>query len=162
MKYKVSLQNPNNYKELPNLFRIQRWVNTCLSNQKESAELNIRVIDKVEMQSLNAKYRNKNKPTNVLSFPFELPKDVEAALPYPMLGDIIICHQVVCDEAIEQHKSLEAHYAHLIVHGILHLLGYDHIREEDAQIMEPLEIKILSQLGFQNPYESDHVTTNSR
>jgi probable rRNA maturation factor len=153
MRYKVNIQNPNNFENIPNQFLIQRYVNTTLEDLKDSAELTIRIVTIDEIQTINKQFRQKDKPTNVLSFPFELPSSVQQTLDYPFLGDIIICHQVVCQEAQEQNKTSEAHYAHLIVHGILHLLGYDHIEEQDAEIMEPLEINLLSKLGFDNPYE---------
>ena len=103
------------------------------------------------MTELNSQYRHKAYPTNVLSFPFDMP-DIEET---PFLGDIVICASVVNEEAIEQNKLPEAHWAHMVVHGTLHLLGYDHETEADANIMEPEETHILHRLGFANPYQSE-------
>ena len=114
-------------------------------------ELTIRFVDSDESQSLNHAYRNKDKPTNVLSFPTELPDFIES----PLLGDLIICDAVVRTESTEQHKSLVHHYQHLIVHGVLHLLGFDHIDDEDAEIMESHEIAVLNELGIDDPYQVD-------
>jgi len=112
------------------------------------AELLIRLVDRQESRELNAQYRHKNKATNVLSFPADLPEEIGLRL----LGDIIICAPIVADEAREQHKTAEAHWAHLTIHGILHLLGHDHQAEEEASEMESLEIRILQSLGFPDPY----------
>ncbi len=153
MKYQINYQNPNDYHDVPNIFHIHRWLTTALSPLIEKAELAIRIVDNQEIKALNKQYRKQDKSTNVLSFPFELPEQVKNSMSHPMLGDIIICHSVVIKEAKEQHKELTAHYAHMIIHGALHLLGYDHIKKEDASIMEPLEITALATLGFNNPYE---------
>lgn len=161
MKYQVHYQTPHDYLNMPNIFIVQRWINTTLEPLIDSAEVTIRVTDESEVQQLNFQYRKKNKPTNVLSFPSEVPALVMQALGKNVLGDIIICHPVIEAEAKEQHKSMEAHYAHMIIHGLLHLLGYDHIKEEDALIMEPLEIDALAKLGFNNPYEQHNDTTNT-
>ena len=103
-----------------------------------------------ESQQLNSQYRQKDKPTNVLSFPFEVPEGIELNL----LGDLVVCASVVEQEAKEQNKVLFHHWAHMIVHGCLHLLGYDHINDADADEMEALEVKILAKLAISNPYES--------
>jgi len=153
MKYQINLQNPNDYQDIPNIFHVQRWVNTVLTSLIDKGDLTIRFVDKKEIQSLNKQYRKQDKPTNVLSFPFELPSEVNDSLSHPILGDIIICHSVVENEAKAQNKELSAHYAHMIIHGTLHLLGYDHIKQQDADVMEPLEIAALATLGFNNPYE---------
>lgn len=116
------------------------------------AELTIRVVDETESQALNNEYRGKDKPTNVLSFPFEWPEGLPADALTPMLGDLAICAAVVQHEAQQQHKSADAHWAHMIIHGVLHLLGYDHIEDADAETMETLEIELLAGLGYANPY----------
>lgn len=152
MKYHLNFQNPNNYPNLPNIFHIQRWVNTALTDLIDTGELTLRIVNTSTIQSLNNQYRHINKPTNVLSFPSEVPSHIMKTLPERPLGDIIICHEIIEKEAFEQHKTLEAHYAHMIIHGLLHLLGYDHIKESEAEIMEPLEIKTLALLGFNDPY----------
>jgi probable rRNA maturation factor len=120
-----------------------------------NALVTLRVAEADEVQGLNRDYRGKDKPTNVLSFPSELPAELLSELDEPELGDIIICAEVVAAEAAEQGKSLAAHWAHMVVHGMLHLQGYDHIEDADAEKMEALEVEILSGLGFANPYEID-------
>ena len=151
MKFKVDIQNPEDFSDIPTIFELQRWVETALYKHRDSAEVTIRFVSKQESQKLNKDFRQKDKPTNVLSFPSQAPEI--QALSYPFLGDLVICREIVIDEAIQSNKLLKAHYAHMIVHGILHLLGYDHIDEKDAAFMEPIEVKILSKLGFDNPYE---------
>lgn len=115
---------------------------------KGDGELLIRLVDKSEIQALNKGYRDKNQPTNVLSFPSDLPKEIEEVI----LGDVVICIEVVREEAEAQSKTFEHHLTHLSVHGVLHLLGYDHIENGEANEMENLEIKILDELGIKNPY----------
>ena len=109
----------------------------------------LRIVDAGESASLNQTYRHKSGPTNVLSFPCEAPEGV----PNEWLGDLVICGPVVEEEAREQHKSIEAHWAHMVVHGMLHLRGYDHLDEAEAEAMEAKEIAILDRLGYPNPYE---------
>ncbi len=128
----------------------QGWVEACLRARRDEAEVVIRVVDSAEIRALNMQYRQKDMPTNVLSFPSDLPEIVASSL----LGDIVICASVVADEAQAQGKSLEAHWAHMVVHGVLHLIGYDHIAEEEAQQMERLECSILSTVGVADPYEN--------
>ena len=115
---------------------------------KENAEIVIRVVDEEESAALNGQYRGKAGPTNVLSFPFQAPPGMKTEI----LGDLLICAPVVVREAEEQGKSLPAHWAHMVVHGVLHLQGYDHIDEQEAVIMETAEIAIMNGLGFPNPY----------
>lgn len=134
---------------MPDEAAIRRWVETALAGRREEAQLTVRITDEAEITDLNRTYRGKDRPTNVLSFPFEAPPGVEL----PLLGDIIICAAVVADEAHEQGKPLEAHWAHMVIHGTLHLLGYDHIEEAEAAAMEGLEIELLAGLGYANPYE---------
>jgi len=123
---------------------------TTLQDLCDKAELTVRLINKSDMQNLNFIYRQKNKPTNVLAFPSSLPACVELA--YPFLGDVILCPEIIFQESIMQNKPLEAHWAHILIHGILHLLGYDHIQPSDEKIMQTKEIQILQQLGVSNPY----------
>ncbi|OCG13296.1 rRNA maturation RNase YbeY [Gilliamella sp. wkB292] len=134
---------------LPSETQIMQWLEVILPQFMDQAEITIRIVDQAESQQLNNTYRHKDKPTNVLSFPFESPIEIDV----PLLGDLIICKQVVEAEAQEQHKSLTSHWAHMIVHGCLHLLGYDHILDEEAEEMENIEIDIMRQLGFDNPYQ---------
>lgn len=153
MKYHINYQNPHEYDTAPNLFAVQRWVNCALADLVEEAELTIRLVDSQTIQSYNFQYRQKDKPTNVLSFPNEIPQELKQQMGISELGDIIICHEIIQLEAKDQNKALEAHYAHMVIHGVLHLLGYDHIEQADADIMEPLEISILAKLNIDNPYE---------
>jgi probable rRNA maturation factor len=118
---------------------------------QEIFEVTLRMVDLVESRQLNSDYRNKDKPTNVLSFPFEAPEHIEM----PFLGDLVVCAAVVEQEAKEQDKQVTNHWAHLCVHGLLHLLGYDHIDEKEAQEMEGLETAILAKLNIDDPYQ-DH------
>lgn len=113
---------------------------------KAETTLTIRIVDEAESQSLNNQYRKKNEPTNVLSF---LINDK------PLLGDIILCHSVIKKEALAQKKSIDDHYAHLIIHGYLHLIGFDHTKNDDALTMENKEIAVLKKLGIKNPYLSN-------
>ncbi|MCY4046080.1 MAG: rRNA maturation RNase YbeY [Cellvibrionales bacterium] len=121
------------------------------ANHTDPADICLSIIDSEQSRKLNHEYRSKDKPTNVLSFPADLPESIDI----PLLGDILICHSVMRQEAIDQDKSLIAHYAHLTIHGVLHLLGYDHMNDEEATVMEALEIEALNALGFTNPYSSD-------
>ncbi|MEZ5570011.1 MAG: rRNA maturation RNase YbeY [Halioglobus sp.] len=135
---------------------IRRWIAATLegaagrANARASAaaDISVRLVDEAEMTALNRSYRGKNGPTNVLAFPAQLP----AELALPLLGDVVICAPVVHREVAEQGKSASAHWAHMAVHGTLHLLGYDHLETSDAEDMEALESAILTSLGFDCPY----------
>ena len=129
----------------------RRWVDLCIPETKNTSEISIRIVDKEEGRQLNFDYRQKDYPTNVLSFPCDLPDDITI----PLLGDIVICAPVVEQEASDQRKEIKSHWAHMTIHGTLHLLGYDHIEDSDAAIMEKLETDILIKLGYSAPY-SDH------
>ncbi|MCC4801125.1 rRNA maturation RNase YbeY [Enterovibrio norvegicus] len=154
MQYYVDLQvATKNAENLPSEEQLQTWFEQAVKSFRKQAETTIRIVDEFESQSLNRDYRGKDKPTNVLSFPFEAPPGVELDL----LGDLIICRQVVEKEAKEQNKDLFAHWAHMVVHGSLHLLGYDHIDDEEAEEMESLEISIMTALEFPNPYAADFI-----
>jgi probable rRNA maturation factor len=118
-----------------------------------AAEITVRLVDAEESRELNHTYREKDKPTNVLSFPSDLPDFLLEQMDVMPLGDLVICVPVMAAEAIEQGKTEQAHWAHLTLHGTLHLLGYDHIEDADAEEMEALEVAALSQLGIANPYE---------
>ncbi|MDN3629808.1 rRNA maturation RNase YbeY [Vibrio lentus] len=137
-----------NEQGLPTEQDIQLWLDKTIPQFQESAELTVRIVDTEESHQLNHDYRGKDKPTNVLSFPFEAPPGMELDL----LGDLIICRQVVEKEAEEQNKPLLAHWAHMVVHGSLHLLGYDHIEDDEAEEMESLETEIMQTMGFEDPY----------
>lgn len=135
--------------EPPSESELQRWVELALG-ANQSAQVSIRIVDEDESRSLNRIYRGKDSPTNVLSFPMNIPEEFNV----PMLGDLVICAPVVEREAREQHKSSTEHWAHMVIHGMLHLQGYDHVSDQQADEMEGLEIELLHQLGFANPYES--------
>ncbi|NJO14279.1 MAG: rRNA maturation RNase YbeY [Thioploca sp.] len=157
----IAVQYVSDEPDLPDKRRLTKWVNTALRVQSDfdsplnepikfnpSLELTIRIVDAAESQQLNEAWRKKPGPTNVLSFPFEnLP-----GITLPILGDIVICAPLVIHEATQQQKLLDAHWAHLVIHGTLHLLGYDHLDEVQAQQMEQLEIQALHHLGYPNPY----------
>jgi len=136
---------------LPSEADFRRWLEAVLPQFQPESEVTIRLVDVAESQELNHTYRGKDKPTNVLSFPFEAPPGIEL----PLLGDLIICRQVVEQEAQEQDKALEAHWAHMVIHGSLHLLGYDHIEDDEAEEMESLETEIMLALGYPDPYISE-------
>ena len=138
---------------LPGEADFQRWLDAAVLPFQEEAEVTIRLVDEAESNQLNLTYRGKDKPTNVLSFPFECPPGVEL----PLLRVLIICRQVVEREANEQNKPLLAHWAHMVVHGSLHLLGYDHIDDEEAEEMEALEVEFMQALGYDNPYQDDEI-----
>jgi len=154
----MALENATQ-QNVPDSQRIQTWVKAAVQ-QAESGELmanmatqmTVRIVETDEMVKLNQQYRQKTGPTNVLSFPFEAPSGMPIDLIEPALGDVVVCAAVVTDEAAAQGKTLLAHWAHMIVHGTLHLLGYDHIQNDDAQKMETLEIAVLAELGYANPY----------
>jgi len=152
MSHVIDLQLACQQTDLPSEAQFQLWVDTALaevsSESNQAFELTIRLVNSDESQQLNAQYRGKDKPTNVLSFPFEVPEGVELNL----LGDLIICIEVMQQEADEQNKALFDHWAHLVIHGCLHLVGFDHISDSDAIEMESLEIAILAKLGINNPY----------
>jgi len=145
----VNLDVQREVDALPKDKELLKWLNKTLAfEEKNDIELTIRFVDEKESAELNKQYRNKNGPTNILSFPFEVPAEFELNL----LGDLVICSDVVKREAVEQKKQELAHWAHMVVHGTLHLLGYDHLTDAEADVMEDKEIKILSQLGYTDPY----------
>ena len=136
---------------LPTVEQIEQWATAAVQPQSDEVEMTVRIVDEAESHELNLNYRGKDRPTNVLSFPFECPDEVEL----PLLGDLVICRQVVEREAQEQDKPVMAHWAHMVVHGSLHLLGYDHIEDDEAEEMESLETQIMTRLGFADPYLSE-------
>lgn len=137
---------------LPEETEFKRWIETALkmAEYDKPSDVAIRFVENEEIQTLNREYRDKDKPTNVLSFPFEVPEFIDEHI--PTLGDIIIAMDVIIKEAAEQEKTVNAHLTHMTVHGTLHLLGFDHITDEEAEEMEGLEIQILAELGLPNPY----------
>jgi len=149
MKLELDLQIASDDPDVPELCLLEAWLMVALVGERDQAEVTIRVVDLDEGSALNERWRDCQGATNVLSFPAEGLQDLVPEL----LGDIVICAPVVRQEAEQQHKPLQAHWAHLVIHGCLHLLGYDHIEEQHAQVMEHQEIQILQQLGFPDPYQ---------
>ncbi len=148
--FEITIQRAIPAKGLPSPTKLKQWALAALKNKTPSADITIRIINKIDMTSLNLQYRNKNHPTNVLSFPMDSPLELQGQT--AILGDILICADIIQEEAIAQKKMETAHWAHMVVHGTLHLLGYDHEKKKDADIMEKEEVNILTSLGFHNPY----------
>lgn len=135
---------------IPDSKDIELWAQSaCLGDDDFVASM--QVVSRNEMQTLNRTYRDQDKPTNVLSFPMDLPGELDI----PLLGDLALCADVINAEADQQNKHADAHWAHMIVHGMLHLQGYDHVDDEEAELMEATEVSILNTLGFNNPYDND-------
>jgi probable rRNA maturation factor len=132
----------------PDQQQIQLWVDTALADIERDTEIVVRIVDEQESAELNETYRHKPGATNILSFPVEIPEGIDLNL----LGDLVICAPVLEREAQQQGKILAHHWAHIIIHGVLHLLGYDHIDDEQAEEMENIEIALLQKLNIQNPY----------
>jgi len=134
---------------IPQQVLFKTWVDAVLKDETQDSEIVIRIVDEEEMILFNEQYRGKKGSTNILSFPFEAPEGMDSDL----LGDLLLCASVVEAEAQQQNKMLAHHWAHMIVHGVLHLIGYDHIKDKEAEEMEALEIKILKSIKIDNPYE---------
>lgn len=148
--YQIDIETNTSSRALPSTVALETWIGAALKSQElEEAEVSLYIVDEAESQELNAQYRGKDKPTNVLSFPADIHEDVGI----PLLGDLVVCAPVVEREAQEQGKTLEAHWAHMLVHGSLHLLGFDHIEDDEAETMEALETEIITGLGFPAPYQ---------
>ncbi|MFC3907698.1 rRNA maturation RNase YbeY [Legionella dresdenensis] len=130
--------------------QLMQWASAALDQYGKEAEITLRIVEPGEITELNHAYREKNKATNVLAFPSALPDNIE--LDFPLLGDVIVCPDVLEQEYLEQGKTAEAHWAHIVIHGVLHLLGYDHIEEKDAKVMEALETSLLAGFGIADPY----------
>jgi probable rRNA maturation factor len=152
MSARLELQRVSQARPRPTRAAVQRWVDAALVRLAAPAALTVRLVDTAEGQQLNRAFRGIDRATNVLSFPFErLPGMPQRRR---QLGDVIVCSPLVLAEAAAQGKSAEAHYAHLIVHGVLHLIGFDHQEQEQAARMEALETEILTGLGYPDPYRS--------
>lgn len=144
----LSVSDDVNKLNLPSEENFQHWAQSSYAGNNEVVA-SLQIVSSDEMQVLNKDYRGKDKPTNVLSFPMELPEEVGINI----LGDLALCDEVIESEAEEQDKQVEAHWAHMVVHGMLHLQGYDHIGDDEANVMETKEIEIMKVLGFNNPYK---------
>jgi len=155
MTIEVDVQYAADFPDLPDEKQFRYWVETALKDLKDNAELTIRIVDEAEGTELNEKWRKSKGPTNVLSFSNEGVSEIAPDL----LGDIVICAPVVAREAKEQNKNSQSHWAHMVIHGVLHLTGFDHIDPEDADRMESLEINILEKLNYKNPYLSTQPLT---
>ena len=150
MTYHIDIQVATNESLPLNENELTQLASLALRDHQKDAELTLRLVDAEEMIYLNNTYRKQNKTTNVLAFPSSLPEGIE--LDCPLLGDVIICPQVLAEECLQFNKSLKEHWSLILIHGVLHLLGYDHIKEEDASIMQNLEVKLLAEIGYDNPY----------
>jgi probable rRNA maturation factor len=157
----LDLQIACESEDIPDEEQLQTWLNTVLEDERlaeslvedralQEQEITVRLVDRDESQQLNHQYRGMNKPTNVLSFPFEAPPGIIMNL----LGDLVICADIVAQEAKEQNKPLMHHWAHMLVHGTLHLQGFDHIEDDNAEQMESMEIVILRKLAIDDPYQN--------
>lgn len=165
MTIDVEVQYVSDAENIPDQAQIQYWVESALTfskkkerekeekNKNKQSEVVVRVVDREESAQLNQQYRGKQGATNVLSFPFEMPDEVKESGDMNLLGDLVICASVVEEQAQEQGKELLAHWAHMVVHGCLHLIGYDHQEPGEAEKMESLETGVLTEMGFPQPYE---------
>ena len=151
MTTELDLQIACEFDNLPSEAQFALWADKALSQYRDESELTILISDEAQSQQLNNDYRGKNKPTNVLSFEFEAPPGIEL----PLVGDLVICPAIVLAEAVEQEKSFHDHFAHMVIHGCLHLLGFDHIKSEDALEMESIEKQLLAELNIADPYRDD-------
>lgn len=147
MALELDLQLTGEWAQLPAAEDFEAWVKSTLE-PGSNVELTVRVVGREESRELNKTFRGKDSATNVLSFPAELPEGIDL----PLLGDIVICAPLVAEEAAEQGKAVSDHWAHLTIHGVLHLMGYDHLDDDEAEAMESLEISLLESLGINNPY----------
>lgn len=151
MNYQIDIEVNSQHPLIPSQEKCETWITAVLQHQKlNNAEVSLYVVDEDEGRQINHDYRGKDYATNVLSFPADIPEEVGV----PLLGDLVICAPVIEREAKDQNKDINAHWAHMLVHGSLHLLGYDHIEDRDAELMEELETHLLQQLGFPPPYET--------
>ncbi len=149
MRLRLSVQYGVARAGLPAAPALRRWARAALMGMRHRrVALGLRIVDVAESASLNSRFRRQRHATNVLSFPFEAPPGTRS----DMLGDLVICAPVVRREARAQRKTMDAHWAHMVIHGILHLRGYDHRKRQDARVMERMEIRLLKELGYANPY----------
>jgi len=153
MAIKVDLQNDAALASVPRKQQFQKWVAAALQESHSELEQTIRIVDETESRDLNSRFRDKDNATNVLAFPSD-----SDLLDYDCLGDLVICAPILVAEATTQGKPVEAHWAHLVVHGMLHLQGFDHNKDDETAQMEALEIKILNFLGYTNPYNDSGIS----
>lgn len=153
-KHYIDIQRVYKSAGQPDPRKIRTWIGAALEETQQSHNCVVRIVGVEQSAELNQQYRHKSGPTNILSFPFEWPDEIGGMgdTDVNLLGDLVICAPVVEREATEQHKNLEHHWAHIIIHGVLHLLGYDHIDDDEAELMESKEIAILEKLQINNPY----------
>lgn len=153
MQAELEVQRETNSSDVPDDERFQLWLESALAGKPGQFTLSIRIVDEAEARRFNHEYRNRDYATNVLSFPAELPEGLPAEIRQSQLGDLLICAPVVAREATQQHRPEADHWAHLTIHGVLHLLGYDHEMVDEACKMESLETEILAKLGISDPYQ---------
>lgn len=153
MPYYIDIQNATDNPLVMNEEELTSLASLALRDYQKDAELTVRFVSPEEISYLNHTYRKKVGTTNVLAFPSHLPANIQ--LECPFLGDVIICPQVLFDESKTLKKSIEAHWSLIVIHGILHLLGYDHIKDNDASIMQAIEVRLLAELGYTNPYDAE-------
>ncbi len=151
MPVRVNIENVSRCDQVPDPTSMRRWLTAAISQHASRGEISVRLVGVEEAAEFNGRYRNQSGPTNVLSFVADIPEFVDSDL----LGDLVVCAPLVNREALEQGKPAAAHWAHILVHGALHLLGYDHIQNTEALEMEALETQILGELGFAPPYAGD-------
>jgi len=156
MRSRISVQRACEGWTVPESRALRGWARAVLAGRRMEAALTVRIVGEEEGAALNGRFRGKNGPTNVLSFASEGIETIDPAF----LGDVVICAPLVIQEAREQRKAVQAHWAHLVVHGVLHLLGFDHDRQRQAAQMEGLEIEILERLGFSDPYATPSPSVN--
>ena len=150
MTAKINVEYVSNASELPAEAMVAHWAQAALEGYERDVEVGVRIVDESEIIELNQRFRKKTEPTNVLSFPFEDPPGTQT----DVLGDVVVCAPIVSSQAQTEGKPLSAHWAHMVVHGIMHLRGYDHETPEEADAMEHMETHILEGLGFPDPYAS--------
>jgi probable rRNA maturation factor len=157
----LDVQNAIESRKLPNSALMKKWIGGVLCHPKTTdqlriepvhPEITIRIVSSEESRQLNFEYRGKDKPTNILSFPFEVPEMLPVEALDEFIGDLVICESVLINEAKQQGKGVIEHWAHLVVHGTLHLLGFDHTENDEAEEMEAIEVIVLGELGIDNPY----------
>ena len=149
-----SVLEDNDTEEPPSPAALSLWAESAYSHIRSTpAEVTIRLVDQAEMKQLNQQFRGRDTATNVLSFPFESPPHIAAELELALLGDVVICHSVIVEQARLQAKCVADHYAHMVTHGLLHLCGFDHQSDDQAATMESMEVEILSKHAIANPYD---------